>query len=703
MPLRHPAALPWALFAMTLLALPPTASASGTFYVDASNTNCSTATGTIASPYCTISAAAAARGGPGTTLVVKPGIYREQVIVPASGAPGAPFVIQASGLGVVLEGADDLSNVALWSPGPGSAWKAASVTWSMRQVMVDGARLTAAAGSPDSLPPSAFVYVPGAGLFVNLGGDNPGKHLVLAGRRSDGFRLEGRSNVRIEGFEIHRFEDKGIYVVNGSSNDTLTSNAISLDAGQGIGLTGVSNCMVASNVLFDNGDHGIIMLNGVTGTMVQGNEAYGNARPTSRAANGLNLFGCSGNRIVGNRWHNNQDSGVQFTAGSNDNVSIYNLSWNNGDHGFDHLGSTGIVHLGDVAWGNHKDGFSVEGGSPRNQLFNCIATDNGLTTGEYDLWVDSTSAVGLVSNSNLFWNSTAQYPVKWGPVKYLHVTDYAAATGQDTRSLQADPRFAAPAAGDFHLLAGSPAIDCADAGVANWPALDVAGTARRDDPSVANTGLGTPDYADRGAFEFFSDRPPVVTAPDSVRYARNDALDLTITAEDPDGDAITALTADLSAFDGDATFVVSADHRSGRLTGTLPRPGSFPVTFRSSNALSGSRTTVLNVRYRISGINAAPTRDLPGSSAPPLALSGARSSPGSGAVEFRLDLPRPSRTDWSVFDVQGRVLAREQRDDPAGHVTLHWRPDGRAPGSGVYFLRARVEGRTFVRRFVLTG
>jgi hypothetical protein len=45
--------------------------------------------------------------GPGLTIVVKPGVYREQITVGASGAAGSPFVFQGAGPGVVIDGADD--------------------------------------------------------------------------------------------------------------------------------------------------------------------------------------------------------------------------------------------------------------------------------------------------------------------------------------------------------------------------------------------------------------------------------------------------------------------------------------------------------------------------------------------------------------------------------------------------------------------
>src|SRR5438477_8398169 len=125
------------------------------------------------------------------------------------------------------------------------------------------------------------------------------------------------------------------------------------------------------------------------------------------------MYNASNNVLRGNRWHDNQDTGEQFSPGCHDNLSLQNLSWNNGDHGYDHVQATENVHIGDVAWGNYKDGFSIEGNATSNEVWDCIAVNNGLGTNEFDLWVDGTSTSGFQSNDNLFWNSTAQPPVKY--------------------------------------------------------------------------------------------------------------------------------------------------------------------------------------------------------------------------------------------------------------------------------------------------
>lgn len=56
-------------------------------------------------------------------------------------------------------------------------------------------------------------------------------------------------------------------------------------------------------------------------------------------------------------------------------------------------------------------------------------------------------------------------------------------------------------AGDYHLTAGSPAIDSANSSASGEPATDLDGLGRFDDPFTANTGSGTRTYDDRGAYE----------------------------------------------------------------------------------------------------------------------------------------------------------------------------------------------------------
>src|SRR5436309_14356945 len=94
----HCRRLPVASAALILLALAPAVCAAADYYVNHSSPLCSDAgPGTVVQPYCTIAAAMAAHAGPGVTIDVMPGTYREQVTVPVSGVAGSPFTLKALG------------------------------------------------------------------------------------------------------------------------------------------------------------------------------------------------------------------------------------------------------------------------------------------------------------------------------------------------------------------------------------------------------------------------------------------------------------------------------------------------------------------------------------------------------------------------------------------------------------------------------
>lgn len=688
-----------------LLALVATSAMAQTYYVDPSIATCSgTATGTAADPYCTIAQAMTAHRGAGVTIIVKPGIYREQVTVPSTGASGAPFVLQASGPGVVIDGADDFRGNALWALASGTTYRAATVTWAPVQVFVNGARLAAAAETDVDVPVNGFRWVSGEGLYVNLGGSNPGSQQTFVGRRRYGFNVFTKSFIKIIGFEVTRADDRGILMQNGCTDMEVIGNKVTFSGSYGIQTINGQRIVLRGNIASDNGNHGIGLTAGAANCTLTDNESFRNVHPTQRVANGIYLYGAPNNTLIGNRVHDNQDTGMQFSGSSNNCLAVHNRSWKNGDHGYDHLGSSGVRHVNDIAFGNFLDGFSFEGNSPGGSLYNSIAMDNGATNGTgRNLWVDAASAVGFSSDHNVFWNSTLNPIVKWLDVSYSNIAEYQAASGQDANSRQGDPLFVNAAAGDFHVNFGSSTIDMAHSGVANWPALDITGAPRLDELRIANTGQGSIPYADAGVFEYVPvDVAPVVTAPTKVRGLPLVPIQFTVSASDADGDPIQSLTMALTHMPANsgATFTPNATNTGGTFRWTPGLiTGNFKVTFTATNTLSGSKVTQIQILRKIEDYNTEGLQGAPGV----LAFSNGFPNPSMGDVDFALDMPEAGDLDWQVFDAQGRVIYSASQSLPAGRHRVRWEGttmSRQRAGTGIYFVRAKVAGTEFVRRVV---
>jgi parallel beta-helix repeat protein len=563
--------------------------AAGTFVVDGADSGCSdTAPGAGTEgnpPYCTISAAAAARGGPGTTILVKPAIYREQVTVRASGAEGSPFVFQALGPGVVVDGADDFSDPALWTPATGTVWQAVGVTWFPRQVFVDGAPLTLLSTSvvePAAVPPGTFGYASGGSIYVNLGGDNPGTHQTLISRRGRNFDIDARSWVTIDGFTITRGAF-GIYAnasSTGATSLTLTHNTVTFVTLQAIDVSGFTNALIGSNVVSGGG----IRLGRCGSAIIQDNEVFRNSN------DGIRIDAAASSLIQRNTVHDNRGTGIKIQSSSN-TLSLQNRSWHNGGHGFHLSRSVGSRHVGDVAWGNAGRGFSVGWEATDTHIFNSIGADNG-PTGEFDLFVDTTAAAGFASNFNLFWNRTSQAPIKFSGTTYTTLAAFTAGTGQDAASLQADPRFRNPVGGDFRLLPGSPAIDSADSSVPHWAETDAAGNPRVDDPATPNTGAGPVPYADRGALEYVPSAAPVAAL--TVAPSSGPAP-LTVTLDASGSSAAAEETIVSYAFDAGDGSALIGPQPGATAPHTYATPGTYTATVTVTDTTGASSTASATV------------------------------------------------------------------------------------------------------------
>ena len=432
----------------------------------------------------------------------------------------------------------------------------------------------------------------------------PGEAVTLTGK-TDGFTLTNASWITVNGFQVTRTTSYGINVT-GGSHVTISANHVTFSGqpvqGQiaaGIRLSGVTSSLVSGNDSDHNSDYGIMVVGGSTGVEVRGNTTFSNSRVYERATAGIRIYQSPGNVVDRNITHDNQDSGIECYPGANNTLVYDNVSYDNGDHGIDNLTATGEVIVGNTVYGNVTAGINIEGGSTGATVADNISVDNGIGSPRThsDIRVEQGSTAGTTMDYDLVHLTSPDTLLIWNSVSYKSLSAFQAASGQEAHGIDADPRWSAPGAGDFHLTTGSPAIDSADSGVVGEPATDVDGNSRVDDPGTADTGAGPSTYYDRGAYEFQGvtpDQPPAAV----------------LTARPASGTAPLSMTADASAStDADATPIASYSFDFGDGSGAVgPQPGAtaahtytqpgtytVTVTVTDTGGSSATATAVVDV------------------------------------------------------------------------------------------------------------
>ena len=198
-----------------------------TYYVDQSAIGASDSNvGSKDFPFLTLAKANTAAVS-GDTVVVAPGLYREQVACKNSGVSW-----KASAPGVKVYGTVLASGS--WSS-TGTAAYSLSYTAGTTPlcVLVDGEPYMAA-GSATTTTAKQFYYdSSGHVLYVDMGGTNPTGHAVEVANTSGGFVLSALTNCRIEGFKIFGSSGYGIRV-QGGGNHTIVYNEVLGHASGGI-------------------------------------------------------------------------------------------------------------------------------------------------------------------------------------------------------------------------------------------------------------------------------------------------------------------------------------------------------------------------------------------------------------------------------------------------------------------------------------
>jgi hypothetical protein len=285
---------------------PPPAPPVTTYYVDNTNPNCSeTGPGDVSQPYCTIGKGTS-HLLPGGTVYVGNGTYPERVTVPVSGNATAQVTVAA------LPGAN---------PVVGTATQANGIYLPNRSyVTVSG--LTVSGTSGDGVYTTGCDHITLSGIHVT--GSGQGTANV-----SKGFKLISTTNSTISGDIADHNTDSGIYLAQGSTGNLITGNSsyanarVTVRQAAGIDLRSGGNT-VLNNVTRDNEDSGIQLYTGSDGSLVANNLSYRNGD------HGIDDFQAANQRIIGNSVYNNATAGINLEGGSTGGLVANNISVDNG-------------------------------------------------------------------------------------------------------------------------------------------------------------------------------------------------------------------------------------------------------------------------------------------------------------------------------------------------------------------------------------
>lgn len=206
---------------------------------------------------------AAGQAQAGDLIRVAPGVYRERVEVTASGTATQPIVFGAAGPGAVLDGADAAIAAGVsWIAHGGGVFRRVT-GFDTGHVVTELGRLfrygsltelqALAAGAPGGF------HFDGTTLYVRFSdGSSPSAHVLHVARLEEGFVVDGRSHVRIEGFEIRHY---------GAG-----------DYGKGVYLRYASDCAVRFGRVHENGAAGV-WIKGGDRHRIEGNDFWDTSIP----------------------------------------------------------------------------------------------------------------------------------------------------------------------------------------------------------------------------------------------------------------------------------------------------------------------------------------------------------------------------------------------------------------------------------------
>ncbi|MFN7976420.1 MAG: PKD domain-containing protein, partial [Acidobacteriota bacterium] len=478
-------------------------------------------TGGIGDPWATV-AHAAAVAQPGDEVFLRGGIYYESVDLVRSGTPTAPIVFRAyPGETAAMDGADPalVSSPGSWTNQGGGVWSvplAAGTSY----VAVDSAKLYPYQALADLQGliwgTDGGFFAGGGTLYVRFpGGGTPTGVNVYVSRFPHAFNADGLTDLRFRDLEIRHYglddTSKGIYLryasncvvdgchihhniaavwLKGDASDNVIERCVihdgpsqtwDWDASKAAGNVETSGVVfdstwsgtrnvIRNNEMYDDFDGSHFC--GDTHTTVDDTDIYGNSFHDLND-DGFETDGyCINVRIWGNTFQNTLMSVSLASAVTGPTYVLRNL----------------MIDYGNTASGSQFTGapfkFNVSGQPPSGPIFlyhnTCSSAtpvtdawlikdlsqwakvttrDNIFSANDYGYRYDNTANDPVDFDWDLIYTSTPNHFANVQGTRYDTLALFQTGTGLELQGISAPPQFQNPAAGDYTLAAGSPAID----------------------------------------------------------------------------------------------------------------------------------------------------------------------------------------------------------------------------------------------------